>query len=325
MSCEKVGITGTLPVEAIFAAGLSPVDLNNAFIASSDPASMVDEAERRGMPQNACAWIKGIYIAARRLNLRRVVGVTGGDCTNTRALLEIWQSEGIETLEFSFPYPPDTLVLEREIETFCRKLGTTVDAAEQVRESLLGARRLAAQLDRLTWQEGKVTGRENHLFLVGMSDFEGDWRCYEARLRDFVASAACRPGRTGPRLGIMGVPPILADLHDFIESRRAMTVFNEFQRQFAMPYPAASLAEQYTLYTYPYGTAGRLADVVAEVAKRRINGIIHYVQSFCWRQIADRLIREALPVPVLTLQADRPGAVSGQLATRIEAFLEMIG
>jgi benzoyl-CoA reductase/2-hydroxyglutaryl-CoA dehydratase subunit BcrC/BadD/HgdB len=321
---QRVGITATLPVEVIFAAGMVPLDLNNAFITSPHPAGMVDRAERAGLPQSTCAWIKGIYIAAREMGITRVVGVTGGDCTNTRALLEILETEGIKTSDFSYPYPADRPAMQREIERFCLTLGTSPDKAEAVRVKLQPARRLAGEIDRLTWDGGRVTGSENHRFQVAMSDFEGDYAAYEKRLSDLLTAAEARPVRTGPRVGLLGVPPILTDLHDFIESLGALVVFNEFQRQFAMPFPAESLAEQYTLYTYPYGTDQRMEDVRKEVSKRAIDGVVNYVQNFCWRQLADKLVREALDVPVLTLQADKPGTVGGPAATRVEAFIEML-
>jgi benzoyl-CoA reductase/2-hydroxyglutaryl-CoA dehydratase subunit BcrC/BadD/HgdB len=321
---QRVGITATLPVEVIFAAGMTPVDLNNAFITGPDPAGMIDRAERAGLPQSTCAWIKGIYITARDMNITSIVGVTGGDCTNTRALLEILESEGIETLDFSYPYPADRTAMQREIECFCSVLGTDVGTAEEVRLKLQPVRHLATEIDRLTWDGSRVTGAENHRLQVSMSDFEGDYVAYEEKLRTFIASVESRPVREGTRIGLLGVPPILTDLHDYIESLGAVVVFNEFQRQFAMPCPAASLAQQYTAYTYPYTTNQRMEDVDKEISRRSIDGIIHYVQNFCWRQLADGLVRDALNVPVLTLQADKPGIVSGPVATRIEAFVEIL-
>jgi benzoyl-CoA reductase/2-hydroxyglutaryl-CoA dehydratase subunit BcrC/BadD/HgdB len=321
---EKIGITATLPVEAVFAAGLAPVDLNNLFISSPDPAASVERAEHAGLPQNTCAWIKGIYAAAHEHGVKRIVGVTGGDCTNTRALLEIWQSEGVKTLEFSYPYPADETAMQREIERFCSLLGTDIKAAEEVRRKLQEVRELAAELDRLTWETGQVTGAENHLYLVNTSDFEGDYRSYADKLRGLISGAKNKTPRKGLRIGILGVPPILSGLHDFIEARGTVITFNEFQRQFSMPFGAGSLAQQYSLYTYPYDTARRMADVKKEIHRRSIDGIINYVQNFCWRGLTDRLVRKALDVPVLTLQADKPGHVSGPVATRIEAFVEML-
>jgi benzoyl-CoA reductase/2-hydroxyglutaryl-CoA dehydratase subunit BcrC/BadD/HgdB len=55
-----------------------------------------------------------------------------------------------------------------------------------------------------------------------------------------------------------------------------------------------------------------------------VDGIIHYVQSFCFRRIEDRILREATRLPVLTVECDLPGPVSGQLRTRLEAFIQML-
>ena len=57
---EIVGLTTTVPVEVILAAGLTPADLNNVFITGDDPAGLVVRAELEGYPRNVCGWIKGI-------------------------------------------------------------------------------------------------------------------------------------------------------------------------------------------------------------------------------------------------------------------------
>ena len=101
-------------------------------------------------------------------------------------------------------------------------------------------------------------------------------------------------------------------------------VYNEIQRQFAMVGPARCLAEQYSRYTYPYGVFGRIEDVRRECERRALDGIIHYVQSFCFRRIEDRILRESVALPVLTVECDMPGEVSGQLRTRLEAFVQML-
>ena len=75
MSGREVGITTTLPVEVLLAAGLAPVDLNNRFVASDRAAARVELAERRGFPRNVCAWVKGIYGTMIEEGIPTVVGV----------------------------------------------------------------------------------------------------------------------------------------------------------------------------------------------------------------------------------------------------------
>jgi len=45
---EKIGLTATVPVEVILAAGLVPVDLNNRFITHPDRDRLLSMAEARG-------------------------------------------------------------------------------------------------------------------------------------------------------------------------------------------------------------------------------------------------------------------------------------
>jgi len=322
---QTIGLTATVPVEVLLAAGATPLDLNNVFITSGDPKALVQEAEHRGFPVSCCAWIKGIYATARRLGLERVIGVAQGDCSNTHALMEVLASEGVEVIEFNYPYPKDPAALAAAIDGLARRLGATRAEAEAQRERLAPLRRTLAEIDRLTWQAGTVTGEENHRWLLGSTDFAGDPDRYAADAEAFVREARGRkPIAERHRLGVLGIPPICEGLHAHLETLGARVVFNEFQRQFSMPPGAKDLVDQYARYTYPYGVAGRIADIRRAVAQRRLDGLVHYVQSFCFRHIQDRLLREAVDVPVLTLEFDRPGPLDGQSRTRLEAFVEML-
>jgi benzoyl-CoA reductase/2-hydroxyglutaryl-CoA dehydratase subunit BcrC/BadD/HgdB len=126
------------------------------------------------------------------------------------------------------------------------------------------------------------------------------------------------------RLGVLGVPPVFSDLPEVLEDLGGRVAYWEVPRQFALPFPKQSLAEAYTAYTYPYGAVARIDDIRTEARRRRLGGLIHYVQSFCHRQLHDRLLREALDLPVLTLEGDRPGPVDERSRTRLEAFLETL-
>lgn len=91
-----------------------------------------------------------------------------------------------------------------------------------------------------------------------------------------------------------------------------------------MPNEVADIVTQYQLYTYPYGVFGRLEDIQEEIDKRNIDGVIHYVQSFCYRQIEDMIFREKLNVPLLTIEGDKPGKIDARTKLRIDSFVEML-
>jgi benzoyl-CoA reductase/2-hydroxyglutaryl-CoA dehydratase subunit BcrC/BadD/HgdB len=101
-------------------------------------------------------------------------------------------------------------------------------------------------------------------------------------------------------------------------------VFNETQRQFAMPNPGSSLAGQYANYTYPYSIRGRAKDILTQLHRRRVDGVIHYVQAFCHRGIGDIIFRHAIHLPVLTLEGNTDFTLNNHVKTRIEAFLDML-
>jgi benzoyl-CoA reductase/2-hydroxyglutaryl-CoA dehydratase subunit BcrC/BadD/HgdB len=321
-----VGITTTIPAEIVFAAGLVPVDLNNIFIAAPSAAELVARAELDGYPRNVCGWIRGLYSTALACSVRRVIAVTQGDCSQTHAMMETWEAQGIEVVPFAYPYDRDVELLRAQMARLAERLGTSLAAAEAVRQGLAPIRRSVARLDELTWRAGTVTGFENHLWQVQCSDFGGDPKRFEAELGAFLAEVEARePGPPMLRLGYAGVPPIIPDLYDFLEGHGARVVFNEVQRQFTMADAAdVDLVEQYRRYTYPYSVFGRLEDINRNLGARGIEGLVHYVQSFCFRQIEDMLVKRALTVPVLTLEGDSPSALDARNRLRLEAFVETL-
>ncbi len=323
---KKIGITTTVPAEVLLAAGYQPVDLNNVFIGDPQPERFVAIAEKAGFPLNCCSWIKGNYGVCLDSGLPGVLCVTTGDCSNSIMLMEVLKLKGIEVIPFAYPDQPDVTRMKSALECLAAALGTTLEAAERVRQELAPARRLARELDRLTWQEGRVSGFENHLWLVSASDFNGDPESYSKQLAELVSN--CRTRQPYPadwlRLAYIGVPSVYGrELYRFLETRGARVVFNEIQRQFSMP-DGDSLAEQYTAYTYPYSIYGRLEDIRRETARRRVEGVIHYVQAFCHRGIGDIIFRSALNLPVLTLEGNDDFTLNQHVRTRVEAFLDMV-
>jgi len=320
-----VGITTTVPVEVVLAAGLRPLDLNNVFITSGEAPALVEEAELAGFPRNSCSWTKGCYAAAKRLGLKRVVAVTEGDCSITHALMEMLSSEGVQMTPFAYPFGRDHELLTLHLERFALDLGATVAIAETWRTRLNAARALAHEIDALCWREGKVTSEEAHVWLISCSDFGGDPDRYQRDAQAFIDEAGARPASEGRfRLAVVGIPPICEDFYSFLDSLGGRVVFHEVPRQFTMPAGGEDLVDQYARYTYPYDIFGRIDDMTEQCRVRRVDGIIHYVQSFCFRQVQDVLVRNGVTLPILTLECDRPGKLDARSRTRVEAFLETL-
>jgi len=158
-----IGITATVPVEIIFAAGLRPVDLNNLFITHENPNSLVSQAEAAGFSYNTCAWIKGIYSTVINNGINEVIAVTGGDCSNTIALGEVLGRKGVKVLSFEYPLNRNRETLRVQMDKLRKELGTTWDDIEKTKGLLDRIRAKLRRLDRLSWQKNVVTGLENNL------------------------------------------------------------------------------------------------------------------------------------------------------------------
>jgi len=323
---DLIGITTTVPIEIVYAAGLTPVDLNNIFITADKKESFIKKAEQAGYPRSVCGWIKGIYGAAiDAANIKRIIAVTQGDCSNTHALMETLELADVKTIPFAYPYDRTQHILEVEMKELAHRLDVDWKDVLMWKERLDYVRSFAHRIDEMTWKDETISGMENHIALVNCSDFKGDPDSYLSELKEKIADAEKRSIKKAKvRVGIIGVPPIMSDFHEIIENYGCKIVFNEVQRQFSMPFDTRDIIEQYREYTYPYSVFHRIDDIRREIEKRRINGIIHYSQSFCFRQIEDIIFRKKLQLPILSIEGGDAFETDERQKMRIQAFVEML-
>lgn len=324
---KKIGLTTTVPVEILIAAGYTPVDLNNIFVTSKDYLRYIDVAERDGFPKSLCAWIKGLYGACIENDVKEIVGVMEGDCSNTKVLIEVLQLKGIKVYPFSFPHSHNLKDIEDEIRKFMAIFDVTLEEVEVVRKRLNEVRSLAKEIDKLTYIDNKASGFENHLYQVSSSDFNTDIDSFEEELKVQIEKIKERqPLHRKLRLGYIGVPPMTADIYGFVEGLNASFVYNEVQREFAFPRgnEAINIFEQYYDYTYPYDNAFRIIELKKQIKERKLDGIIHYTQAFCHRAVEDIVLKSKLDIPILNIEGDKLNSLDARTKLRLEAFLDML-
>lgn len=320
---KRVGFTTSFPVEVIYAAGHTPIDLNNIFI-TGNASEAVYQAELKGFPRTICAWIKGNYKAALEAELDEVIGIVQGDCANSQSLLSVLHEDMLPVFHFSFPLEKSPEALNAEICRLEEHYGVSRKQTLEAKKRLDEIRRKLVWLDELTWRKGKVSGKENHLWLVNSSDFQGNPELFEKELDEFLREAESRESYLPKlRLAYLGVPPILSDLYEVLRSLQVEVVFNEVQRQFAMPYLEEDILAQYLRYTYPYSVFDRLEDIQPELTRRKIDAVLSYTQSFCHMQIDNLLLKRHIDLPFLTLEGDQPEAVDSRTLLRLESFIEV--
>jgi benzoyl-CoA reductase/2-hydroxyglutaryl-CoA dehydratase subunit BcrC/BadD/HgdB len=324
---KTIGITTTVPIEVLIAAGYKVVDLNNIFISSESYNTYIDFAEREGFPKSSCAWIKGIYGACLANGISEIVGVVEGDCSNTRALMEVLKTKKIKMRSFAYPHSHTKKDVKAAIDSFMEAFNVSLEQVEVVRKRLAGIRKYAKTIDELTYKDNKATGFENHICQVTLSDFDSDVSKCSKMLEEKINEIESRvPGNEAIRLGFIGVPPMLCDIYEYVESLNSRFVYNEVQREFAFPRgdQAPTIYEQYYDYTYPYDLDFRLEEIKKQIKLRGLDGIIHYTQAFCHRAIEDIVIKRELEIPVLTIEGDKLNRLDPRTKLRLEAFLDML-
>lgn len=320
---KRVGFTTSFPVEVVFAAGHIPIDLNNLFL-DSDSSALIHAAELKGFPRTVCGWIKGNYSTALSSNLDEVIGITQGDCSNAQSLLDMIHEEGTPVWSFSFPNRRTHEDMDRELRRLEEHFEVDRSATLKVKKRLDEIRAKLVTLDEWTWNQRLITGKENHLWLVSSSDFNGDPDRYEEELDAFMKQAAQRdpiPARL--RCAFLGVPPIYRNLYDLVSELGSDVVFNEVQRQFAMPHLAPDILDQYLLYTYPYTIQERLPDILSQLKLRKVDLVLSYIQSFCHLQIDNILLKKYIKQPFLTMEGDQPEPLDNRALLRLESFFEV--
>jgi len=320
---KRIGFTTSFPIEVVYAAGHIPIDLNNLFLAG-DASRLIHAAELKGFPRTVCGWIKGNYSTALSSHLDEVIGISQGDCSNGQSLLDMIAEEGIPVWRFAFPLERGREAMDLELRRLEEHFQVGRRDTLMVKARLERIRAKLVTLDEWTWQKRLVSGKENHVWLVSSSDFNGDPDRYEEELDAFMETAARRdPLPARPRCAYLGVPPIYPDLYDVIAGLGGDVVFNEVQRQFSMPHLASDILDQYLLYTYPYSVKERLADITDQLKLRDIELVISYTQSFCHLQIDNILLKKYIDLPFLTLEGDQPEPMDPRTLLRLESFFEV--
>lgn len=334
---KRIGFNTTLPLELIILAGYHPVDLNNLFITDSEAEALISDAERKGFPRNICAWIKGIYGAVLKNNLKTLIMVENGDCSNARALGEILEDEGVEIIPFSYPSisRTDKKIYEKamkiEISRLAEALGLKDSCMNQAANLLDEMRAVLNKVD-IANGTGRLSGVKTLELLLSGTDAGGGnpaeviFKANETlKALDNIENKSIN---VQPRLAYVGIPPINCDIINFLEDELgAQVVYLELPRQFAVPggIPSGlSLAERYSLFTYPGPFRMRFEDITKQLKERKVDGVIHYVQSFCFRAMEDKLLRNWSSMPVITIEGDKTGNIDARTRMRLENFVFML-
>jgi hypothetical protein len=197
---------------------------------------------------------------------------------------------------------------------------------ERVLSCISEAKKLGMELDRAR-SEGKLDPEKTFEALISFSDLEGDPAAFRKRVGMLLSEKEKVSAPQLPRVALIGVPPIYRDFHRVCAEAGLHVVFDELPYEFLRlgGRNIDELARNYSTYTFARPVEFRLKFLKRELAKRRIDGIVHYTQFTCHHMLEDGLFRQELDWPMLTVQGDLPGETPAQVRLRLEAFGELLG
>jgi len=319
---EIIGMTTMIPVECIFSAGYIPLDLNNAFINHDNPSSLIEKAEDDGLPRNICSWVKGMYGFLMENSVKKIIIPVLGDCSNCITLGEILEYKGFDIYYFSYNRSRDPKILKRDIESLANYLGTSFEDSKSYYNNLIPLRKKINELDYIAFTKRSIPSDILFNFQVSSSDFNSDPEKFSESLNELIKKDFDQRMDLIP-IGVSGVPHIMSDFPEILEKLGARSIFYETPRQFSLPYFDGFL-DAYINYTYPYSFSQRLDSLKLEIKRRNLKGLIHYVQSFCHRQIEIPILKKELDIPILFLEGESPEKVNAQQLMRLESFISII-
>ncbi len=159
-------------------------------------------------------------------------------------------------------------------------------------------------------------------------------------LEGFLAGAQGQ-GPAGPRLLLSGVLPNPPEIMALLDELGAVVAADDLiigsRRSLFSPSAAAdpleALTEQYFCLppcsTKDSALADRLAWLQKLAQQSRAQGVVFFLVKFCEPELFDLPILgeelKKLGLPTLTIDCEINQGLSGQIATRVEAFVEMLG
>lgn len=344
----QVGIVCSYaPEEIVYAAGLQPVRL----CGSGQPVRNADGY----LHNNLCPYVRGLFDEALAGGYDRCAGVVFvNSCDAMRRLHDVWRQYG----HHGFVHLLDILRVDDEdaIDYFADQLhelaaalavqfGTAV-TAESLRVAVQRVNQTRQLVGRLYALRASmppaVSGGE--AFPLLLAGVRSDPAAFQSELERYVAAREAagpdRRHRGKPRLLITGSVFHHPQIIELVEGAGAIVVaedvcvghrhydgevadeddlFRSIARRYVRRVPCARMKDLGRRHAYIGGLIDRF----------RVDGVIYHGLKFCDLYQYDfpltQQLLERRGVPVLYLETDYTTGSYGQLRTRLQAFVELLG
>jgi len=344
----KIGwLCACVPEEIILAAGLLPMRLSG----DGEAAAVADAY----IYSNLCPYVKSILALGLKGKAAHLDGlVFARSCDGMRRMCDVWRSYVDTRFVYMLEVPKNSdeasvEYLAGQLRKFARALeqefGTritpaslqkAIKASNQARRQMKLIYRIQRQLPL------PLPGSE--VFQLGLEGMQADKKTFMAKLKRYYSDAKSLTGPRGKkgkaRILITGNVVDSPDLFQIIEAAGADVVAADVctaLRYFEQPVDEDS-DDLYLALAHRYlgkprcprmtGLNERLAEVKKLVKTYAVDGVVYTSVKFCDQHLADApYFMEKLKaegVAVLFLENDYTWGNTGQLRTRVEAFIEML-
>ena len=344
------------PEELAYAANATMVGLCGGADFSIPDAEKV-------LPRNLCALIKSFYGFKVGLtcpyfqSCDMVVGET--TCDGKKKVYELLNEE-IPTYVIEIPHKPDTPqgrnLWLKELEAFKTELERVTGnkiTAEKLKESIELINNKRKALKRLSDlrknSPSPISGLD--ALIVMQISFYDDVKRFTAKVNELCdeLEARVRNGegvapKNAPRLMVSGCPMAIPNwkLHSIVEQTGASIVVEEscigtrYYNDLVEPKGDSvnelleALVEKYSKISCACFTPNdaRLKSVDQLAKEFGIEGVVYYTLLFCHGYNVEAVkvgkLLKAMNLPMLKIETDYTAEDSGQIKTRIEAFIEII-
>jgi benzoyl-CoA reductase/2-hydroxyglutaryl-CoA dehydratase subunit BcrC/BadD/HgdB len=332
------------PEELLLAAGFTPVRIS----AAEKPPSVAEAY----LPANICPYVRSIVdeaAAGKYAGLEGVVFVLS--CDAMRRLVDVWEiyfRKGF-VLRLDVPRRSDPLAEDFFVEQLRTVLGRLeIEAGRSVSEDDLRraiglvneTRRLLAGISNLRGFEGAPLDAAGFHQIVRAA-MTSDKSLFNDAARGLLEGRRVEPARSAkPRVMVCGCVADGPSLPATIEDGGALVVAEDLCSSLrhyegevdGSLEPLRAIARRYlrrSACARMTGASDRVGRLLELAGRLQVDGVVFHTLKFCDPVNSDLpRVRAALQragIPLLHVERDYSVAPSGQLRTRIEAFVELIG
>lgn len=332
------------PEEILLSAGCVPYRITGESAPESQQASAY-------MHRNICSYV----LASLEEALEGVHDFLDGvlivnSCDALRRLHDVWKhkldTRFLHLLDIPKSVSPHTkMYFKSRIIDLIKSLENRFDCAitsEDIARSMAlcnETRSLLGQLDGLRLDNTDlVTGSQ--MLSIGKASLAGSKKDFNIRAKRLIQALRNREAPNGnhsPRIFICGSYFDHGYILDLIENTGATAIFQNFNNEIQWDEgddqsggdPVTAIADYYmdrSTCARMIHTENRVNELSRWIRQHRVDRVIYFVLKFCDNNLLDfPYLKEKLSeqgIPLLFVEDEYPSTDSGQIKTRIQAFLE---